>query len=229
MKRALSILALSTLAACGGGGSGGFDATLTIDVKGIPQTPPPSPPPGPVVVCKVDLYGDSILAGAYRDASGATVYLAERPAAILKRMRPSYTVFDHTVPGETAVTRSLTFNNEQRSGRFVVFEHGVNDAAGGTAYEPALRGMVDYAKAEGRIPIITGLSVQSVVVPNVEAYNAIALKVATETVSAFANWRTVPFDPADMADDIHPGPRYAERLMARIVERLDVVAPECRS
>lgn len=225
-KQALAASALAALAACGGGGSD-LGATLTIDVKGL-QPPATTLAPLPAKNCKIDLYGDSILAGAY-SSNGDVLYLAERPAAILKRLRPAYEVFDHTVPGETAVTRAATFNNEHRTGRFVLFEHGVNDAAGGTAYEPALRGMVEYVKAEGRTPIVTGLSTLRVPLQNVDAYNLIAQKVATETVSAFANWRTVAYDPSDMADDYHPGPKYAQRLVDRIIERLDVLAPECKS
>lgn len=226
MKYVFALLLVASLAACGGAGE------YTLDVKGtVPASSTPAPttptPTAPVNKCSVDLNGDSILAGAY-SLSGQTVYLAERPAAILKRMRPAYTVVDRSVPGETAATRSVTFYNATRAGHFQVFEHGINDATGSTGYEPALRGMVEYVKAEGRVPLITGLSRTRIFITNAAAYNAIAAKVASDTITAFADWQTVAYDPLDMADDYHPGPKYAERLMARIVERLDVLAPECR-
>lgn len=233
MKRALSIASLAVLTACGGGCGGGGEYTL--DVKGTapststpttPTTPAPTAPAptSPVSKCSVDLNGDSIMAGAF-SSNGQTVFLAERPAAILKRMRPAYTVVDRSVPGETAAARSVTFYNQTRSGHFQIFEHGLNDATGNTGFEPALRGMVEYVKAEGRVPLITGLSRTRILVANAAAYNAIAAKVASETITAFADWQTVAYDPLDMADDYHPAPKYAERLVARLVERLPSPLP----
>ena len=112
---------------------------------------------------------------------------------------------------------------------FVVLQHGINDAMSGQPYEPALRRMVAHVQAEGRTPVITGLSRQPLTATGRDEADAIARRVAGETGALFADWGAVTFKPAEMADVLHPAPAYSERLVGRIVLMLDKAAPECRA
>jgi len=176
--------------------------------------------------CTVALWGDSILYGGF----GASLAnrIKEPPAAALKRIRPAWTIADYSVPGDSAHKRLPTFVMQPMPARVVVLQYGINDAGNGYPYEPALRGMVDYTQAAGRTAIVTGLSqVKGGNAPPRDNYNAIARRVASEESVMFADWGAVRFDPADMADDIHPLQPYSTRLVERLALALDAVAPEC--
>ncbi|MFS2055259.1 hypothetical protein ACEN8K_41445 [Variovorax sp. CT11-76] len=62
------------------------------------------------------------------------------------------------MPALTAALRARPFAAERRSTRFVVLQHGINDAQNATALAPPLRRMVERVQAEGRVPIVTGLA-----------------------------------------------------------------------
>lgn len=155
--------------------------------------------------------------------------LSEPPAAILKRMRPAYTVVDNSVNSSTAAQRAKTFPGSPRTTRFVVLQHGVNDALLGSDLATPLYEMAEISKREGRIPIITGLSRQIRKIKQIAYYDLVTQQVAIASNSLFANWRSVEYSPADMADEMHPGQAYANRLMERLVAVLDQAAPECVS
>lgn len=173
--------------------------------------------------CSVALWGDSILHGAHDGAQR----LAEPPAAILRRLRPMYTVEDNSVPGDSAHAREPQFLRLAFKARIVVLQYGINDAGHGYPYEGALRAMVAHAQAQGRAVVITGLSRVRGVLPGRDANDATARRVAADTGSTFADWGAVRFDPADMADGVHPAAPYAERLTEQLARALDRVAPEC--
>lgn len=173
--------------------------------------------------CSVALWGDSILHGAHNGAHR----LAEPPAAILQRLRPLYVVEDNSVPGDSAYARQPQFERLTLQARIVVLQYGINDAGHRYPYEPSFRAMVAHVKAEGRTPLITGLSRVIGGMAGRDENDAIARRIAADTGSVFADWGEVRFDPADMADGVHPGPRYAERLTAQLAKALDRVAPEC--
>jgi hypothetical protein len=174
--------------------------------------------------CSVTLEGDSIMSGIHTPDTR----LPESPAALLRRMRPAYTVTDNSASGSTAFARAPEFAKTPVTTRFVVLEHGINDAQFGKPYEPALRGMVAHVKAAGRIPLITGLSRQPLPSRGRDAHDQTARRVAADTGSLFVDWGAVAFKPREMADVLHPGPAYSARLMARLVAVLDMAAPECR-
>lgn len=173
--------------------------------------------------CSVELYGDSILHGGYLGDRR----LAETPAGPLKRLRPRYRVVDRTVNGETASARSASFAGEERSGRIVVIEHGLNDAMQGLPLESALRAMIAHSRAEGRHVVLTGLS-RTLVGADVRARgDATVRRVARELAVPFADWGSVPVRPAEMADILHPAQAYSTRLVEHLVAVLDTLAPEC--
>lgn len=173
--------------------------------------------------CSVRFEGDSILRGDTMTAG----LLPETPAAGLKRMRPAYTVEDKTISGAYAGMRLAEFLNAAISSRFVVFDYGLNDATQNREYEQPLRAMLQRAKALGRTAIVTGLSRTVSVVPNRDAYDAIARRVAKEEGALFVDWGSVHFDPVEMADSSHPAQPYSTRLTAALVATLDAAAPEC--
>ncbi|WP_172705834.1 GDSL-type esterase/lipase family protein, partial [Variovorax paradoxus] len=175
--------------------------------------------------CSVTLEGDSILYGGFVPGPR----LPETPAALLHRLRPAYTVVDNSVPALTAALRARPFAAERRSTRFVVLQHGINDAQNATALAPPLRRMVERVQAEGRVPVVTGLARQfgARKVRRRDAYDATAREVARSRGALFADWGAVEGRPEDMADWIHPGTPYSARLVERLVAVLDAAAPEC--
>ncbi|SOE06178.1 GDSL-like Lipase/Acylhydrolase family protein [Variovorax sp. YR752] len=173
--------------------------------------------------CSVDLYGDSILHGGY----GGSFRLEEPPSTTLHRLRPRYQVTDHTVNGETATARAKVFERESRTGHFVVIAHGINDAAQNLPLEPALRAMIAVSRREGREVILTGLSRQLVPVPGRTYSDGAIRRVAADLRVPFADWDTVEYSRAEMADILHPAKSYSDRLVRRIVNVLDSLAPEC--
>jgi len=176
--------------------------------------------------CTVALWGDSILYGGF-GASPAN-RIKEPPAAALKRLRPAWSIADLSMPGDSAHRRLPSFVLQPMPARIVVLQYGINDAGNRYPYEPALRAMVDYVKAAGKTPIVTGLShVKAERMPLRGAYDATARRVANEEGAMFADWGAVRFDPADMADDVHPLQAYSTRLAERLVLALDEAAPEC--
>ncbi|OUM01778.1 SGNH/GDSL hydrolase family protein [Variovorax sp. JS1663] len=224
--RVLSALALAAVAGCSGGcgGGGGGGSSAPIAMLPAPSNPDPRPeqPIKPPPVCTVWLEGDSILHG-----SSLAGRLAEPPAAAIKRMRPMYTVTDRSVPGNYVNLRIPGFLAEPLDARFVVLQFGINDGGQGFDYREPLRAMVQRVKALGKTPIITGLSRVRGAPLWRDAYDALARHVAQEEGALFADWGTAAFDPADMADDVHPGQSYSTRLIEQLVRALDRAAPEC--
>ncbi|MDQ0038033.1 lysophospholipase L1-like esterase [Variovorax boronicumulans] len=175
--------------------------------------------------CSVTLEGDSIMWGGFVPGPR----LLEPPAAILKRLRPTYTVVDNSVISSTAVQRAKEFAKSQRTTRFIVLQHGINDAMIGSDLATYLYEMAEISKGEGRVPIITGLTRQIRKIRKRDHYNLITQQVAIASGSLFADWGNVRYGPEDMADEMHPGQAYANRLVERLVVVLDQAAPECIS
>lgn len=215
MKRALSILALSVLTACGGGCGGGGGGS-----EPVAAAPASQAPAAPVARdCGITLYGDSVQAGPFN---------ATTPAQRIKALRPAYRVVDRSVGGEMASTRAATFNNETRDTPFVGLAHGVNDRARGTrdSLMAALRSMVTYAQAERRTVIMTGLPVFSGADVNNWAEFRDAVKaVAVETGAAYAGWDTIT---GETWDGTHPKQALSDAQTDAIIAKLDELAPECR-
>lgn len=129
--------------------------------------------------CSVALWGDSILHGAYDGAHR----LAEPPAAILLRMRPRYAIEDNSVPGDSAYAREPQFGRLGLRARIVVLQYGINDATHRYGYASSLRAMVEHVKAQGRTPLITGLSRVTEGIAGRDEYDAIARRIAADTGS----------------------------------------------
>lgn len=218
--RILFFVLAALLVGCGGGGGGS---------EPIAQETPPVTVEAPkrAPECTVDFYGDSILAGTYLLDMGL-----ETPAQMLHRMRPAWTVRDMAKGGEKAEDRAKVFDGG--ASRASVIEHGAND--GGAYfrgephgdYEQAMRSMIRQAKAAGRTVIVTGLSQHTYPLDWVNLYHELARRAAVAEGVTFADWLTVPHKGAgEMWDETHPGDVFTERLVVRIIEHLDRLAPEC--
>jgi hypothetical protein len=236
-----SLLLAACLAACGGGGGGGGSASMPIlPVTAVPpasQAPsaPAAPGPGNAKDCSVALYGDSILHGAYNDAAGER-RLAEPPAAALKRLRPAYTVTDHTLSGQSARALSMTFNNATRTAKIVVIESGVIDAWRNDPPVETVKAMAEYARAEGRKVVITGFSrmlvstrmgVTEAALDRRDEFNLAMKAMASAMGYGFADFGAAAFDDGSVVDQIHPGQTYSLRLVDQLVAALDRAAPGC--
>jgi lysophospholipase L1-like esterase len=235
MKRALSIVALAALTACGGGGGGGGGGVampVTAATQAAPQSEPvkaPETAKAPERNCTLSLYGDSILHGGYAGGGEVVQRLAEPPADAIKRLRPAYDITDFSKNGDAAVGRVNSLVNEIPPGRVVVIEHGVNDA-GSIApadYTLAMRTMLQRVKSLGKVAIVTGLSKGGI--QNRDQFNDLARQVASDEGAVFADWGTAEWKAEDMdvAGGAHPLQAYSGRLVSKLVEALDKVSPEC--
>lgn len=173
--------------------------------------------------CSVVIYGDSIGAGA----QGLSARIPEPPAAAIERLRPAYVVTDRTQHGGSAHLQLEAFLNDTFDSHVVVIQFGINDAAHGYEYETPLRAMVRRVKATGRVPVVTGLSRIIGRTKSRDEYNEVARKVASEEGAVFADWGEAAFGEWDMQDVVHPAQAYSTRLVERLVQALDVAAPEC--
>jgi hypothetical protein len=173
--------------------------------------------------CSVMIYGDSIAFGA----QGVFARIEEPPAAAVKRLRPAYVVTDRSMPGGSAHLQLGSFMNDTLDSRVVVIEYGINDATNGFEYEAPLRAMVQRVKSAGRIAVVTGLSRIVGHVVARDEYDAVARKVASEEGAVFADWGAAPYSDFDMQDSVHPAQAYSTRLVERLVQALDVAAPDC--
>lgn len=209
-------------------------AAVVVMLAGCATHAPQAPlPPTPIdrlgstgkapIDCSVALFGDSILYGAHNGMQR----LAEPPAAVLQKARPRYRIADRSVPGASAHVWRTRFLSRRPVSRIVVLQYGMNDAGHGYPYEPALRAMVSHVRAHGKTPVITGISQVVGGMPQRDEYDAVARRIAVDTGTLFADWGAVRFDPADMADGVHPGPAYSVRLVRQLVAALDRIAPEC--
>jgi hypothetical protein len=220
LRMFLASLALMFIVACGGGGGGDVSFAAPVIQPSVGDKAPQ-----PVNACSVELYGDSIMAGNYT---------AETPALTLKRMRPELTVIDKALAGTRLMVLAMSFMNDPRSSRYIVIENGNIDSWGGTdpaVFRATLASMVDYVRAEGRVPVLTGLSnlwpspqVKAESIIGRAVFDAVIRELAADKGVLFADWGAARFDgAADVPDGVHPVKPYSDRL----VERLAAVIPPC--
>lgn len=212
--------ALVSLSACGGGGGGsggggGFALPVGAPVATGAVVAEPAPAPEPDPVCSVDLYGDSVMAGA--SAKGT---LARTPAAELRRLLPGWTVIDHSISGDSVTLAESRVMNDTRRGSLVVFSWGINDQGQDWDVRAPLGRLVDFVKAEGRKVVITGLSQNAN--PKTEGTNAAELVVATSKGAAFASWNETP---VETIDGTHQTQESSDALAGDLAE---VLKRECR-
>ena len=166
--------------------------------------------------CSVAFYGDSILAGV--NLSGK---LEVSPAETLRKMRPAYRVDDRAHGGDSATLQKGFFMNDTRTAKIIVIEYGVNDFNAGFPFYAPLADMVAYAKAEGRIPVLTGIMKGAIAPDGME----VPKRLAQDTATAYAGWDEV--GGANLEDG-HPTQERSDMLVAKLVTTLDKLLPECK-
>lgn len=207
--------ALSTLTACGGGGSGAsFAPVAAAPVAEATEAPKPAP----VTDCTVDLRGDSILHG-----ENSTGHLEHRPADRIREWRPAYTVADNAVSGQSITWAIGTFLNTHLTARFVVLEWSTNDINAGLDFEPALHQAVEHVKASGRTPVMTGMYPYVADPTKAEVIQ----RISREEKTAYAGWEQAT-GAVQSATDGHPSQTLSDDLTRRLVAVLDAIAPECK-
>jgi len=220
----ISALAVAVLiAGCGGGGE--LAPPVPVDSVELGTVPggviqsgqeTTETAPSPIKGCSVVLYGDSILAGA-----NPLGILAETPAQTIKRLRPKYQIDNRAKSGQSAMQAARQFPNENRTARVVVLEHGTNDMILGLPVQQSLASMAEYAKAEGRTVVVTGISSQAHA--RLGEYQAAVKAIAAGYV--YADWPAVP---GKTVDGTHPDQQMSIALSERLVAALDVAAPDCK-
>ncbi|MDM0021928.1 SGNH/GDSL hydrolase family protein [Variovorax saccharolyticus] len=180
-------------------------------------------------VCTVEVYGDSIMA-----SNGSN----ETPVATLQRIRPNLRVLaDHSVGGMPLHTVATYFPYLTIAAHFVIIQNGVIDAWQGENINTVMydyTSIVRRVRDEGRIPVLTGFPHQvSGVLSSYnlrfrDFYDSVIRAVALNANVAFADWDSVPFYGAvDLLDTVHPNREYSHRLIGRLAQTLDAIAPGC--
>lgn len=221
---ALSALLGLLLAACGGGGA----------VQGERV-----PPVGPVTV---EFFGDSLTWGAVDMGSNITSRLPVPPVRRAQELLgPDWYCVDMSLPGAiaaevlagTAFLPAGPFAAHVRASpaSVVVLRLGGADAIRGTPvadFERDLTELVRLAQAAGQRVLLVGVirlhlwrDLTDAHLAAVDAMDAAVRRVATATGAGFADVRSVPVTfPDDLADTVHPGQAWSDRMVAVIVDQI---------
>lgn len=172
----------------------------------------------------IEIYGDSAMS-----APG----IATPPPAAIRVLRPSWVVNNHALGGSTLRQTLQGFAGLPRTGRYVILEHGGNDALelrSPAEFEADLREVIRIVRAEGRVPVLTGI----VDLPGDPAFftapvrvrmgelNAVTLVVAAELGLQHAGWREDYRGPVDVIfDQIHRTQEASDRLAALVVAAIE--------
>lgn len=180
-----------------------------------------APAPAQIVV---EIYGDSIMS-----APG----IATPPPAAIRVLRPAWVVNNHALAGSTLQQTLQGFASQPRTGRYVVLEHGGNDALilrTPAEFEADLREAIRIVRAEGRVPVLTGIVdlpgdpvfFTTPVRARMAELNAVTLVVAAELGLQHAGWREDYRGPGDViSDQIHRTQEASDRLAALVVAAVE--------
>lgn len=160
----------------------------------------------PHIAPGVTLYGDSIMAGGIADR--------------LRKQLPDALIADRSIPGDTAANAWRRFPYEIRATNIVVLQPGTNDLASKRCPLRPLRKMAEYARAEGREVVFTGLAQRAdgrVEWNLVNDVNAVVREMAFDLGAHFAWWHDVELDSADA---LHPSPAMADELAQFLAKTL---------
>lgn len=232
----IAALVLS-LVACGGGEDPIVDVPPIVDTRPI-----------------VELNGDSIMYGQG---------LAIRPAETLQQLLPNYKIVDKSVTGLTmdGLFKGYTtawvggppprfgpqpaFSLIERKAKYVVIALGGNDAYGNlplNVFEAQLQGIINTIKAEGRIPVVTGIipvtpisvSISPIMGPSPvfdmpTVIRTVQFNTSTNLIADLfkvpnAFWSTVEYTGlVDTIDGIHRTQEASDKLMVRLADTIKAI------
>jgi lysophospholipase L1-like esterase len=192
-RLALCALAAALLPACGGGGSAGAGERT------------------------VAFYGDSITSGTHsRDYDiWQPVRWSPSPVEAIDAQLQAWSAIDYSRDGLLAHEARIAADESA----LVVLRFGVADTIVGTPparFRAAVAGLIAQARAQNKRVILVGLP--HTATPGATApLDAVLGHLATEWSLPFVDLQALPFNPAtDLADPIHPGQAYSERIGAAV-------------
>jgi hypothetical protein len=211
---ALAVAGLLT--ACGGGGdSGGGGVIAGSAIAQPPATEPPPAPAAPTTAgCHVVIFGDSLIADPW---------LTETVPASIARQRPTWTVDNRAVGGQTAFEGATKYLGVSLPpGSKVVVEWGLNDLILGNDSSQQLSTFVSRLIADGNTAVLTGIIQYPKAGSKWDYLNSLWLTVATSDGAAFASWGEVPITTFDGE---HPDQPSTNALVEDLLNTLDKECP----
>lgn len=203
------------LTACGGGGDsgGGLAAPLAASATSIPTFTAASataPSTAATSGCHVVIYGDSVIADPL---------LKETIPASISRQRPTWTVDNRAVGGQTAYEGATIYLGATLPpGSKVVVEWGLNDLILKNDSSSQLSTFVSRLIANGNTVVITGIIKYPPAGPQWDYLNSLWLNAATANGAAFASWGEVPITTFDGE---HPDDASTQALVTDLLNSLD--------
>lgn len=218
MSTKFAVLALvGLLTACGGGGDSGGGAFAPVGSSAVvaPSAPTVASAPPVQPGCHVVIFGDSIIADPL---------LTETIPASIARQRPTWTVDNRAVGGQTAYEGATKYLGVTLPlGSKVVVEWGLNDLILGNDSSQQLSTFVSRLIADGYTAVITGIIQYPKAGSQWDYINNQWLTVATSDGAAFASWGEIPITTFDGE---HPDQPSTNALVEDLLNTLD---KECYS
>lgn len=202
------------LASCGGGGGGSPAIAIAPTVQAAPVSAPAPAEPAATIVhdsCHVVIYGDSIITG--------TPSLTETVPQALARLRPTWTVDNRAVGGQTAAQGATAHMGDLLpQGTKVVVEWGMNDLLDQTEFAIEVDAFVKAMIAQKTTAVITGIIEHPASGVTWDYYNTELRTIATSDGTAFVSWGEVPITTVD---GIHPNQASSDALVEDLINTLD--------
>lgn len=167
------------LTGCGGGGSGSTSfAPVAAAPAPVAEAPKPADPqPLAPAVCRVLIYGDSLIADPL---------LSETMPARMQRLRPAWVIENRAIGGQRwGQGAPRLWGDADLKGAVVVLEWGVNDSKLGTPLT-IVPDAITRVKAEGGVPVLTG--VVDIVGAHTAMYDTELRRLAIEGGAAWVSW-----------------------------------------
>lgn len=164
----------------------------------------------PKMMPVVALYGDSITSGTHSEKYDEWIptQWAVSPAQYIASIA-GVRYFDYSANGANAADASIKPDNSD----IVVIRFGVADAYHGTQpddFAKSITRLVAEARAAGKLVILTGLTHNAF--NNTGPLNEVMRERAASLCIPFVDVYSLAYSPSDLADPLHPGLEYSERI-----------------
>lgn len=232
MKRALSLLTLAALTACGGGGVDPIEAKLTVDVRGLDQ---PTTPPVPKNVL-ITQYGDSTTVGWTLGANGVSYVVSPKPVEQLQALlqakygeRVTVQEYAHNgwslrdlLAGTNGIAVPLAQAVKEDKGQIATLRYGLNDKSqyGTAEFKGYLVATVQLLQGAGKKVVMEepNPTTDGTAAPYAKIAAQVAMEFGLPLVAnhSLAAWST------PLSDGIHP---TAAQYVATVPAQVPVLVP----